>query len=82
LAKQPRSVCAAPHFLRRCFSDDDRPTLDVTDASAPEPEPEDNRWPYVAAPEGYCVHTPPPCAAWDLTCSTWKSIDRDSGLIR
>jgi len=81
-AKAPRSVQTLPTPLRRSFSDDMDSAADDADAAATKADEVDNRWPLVKAPDGYCVHTPPPCAAWDLSCSTWKTIDRDSTLIR
>ena len=85
LAKAPRSLQVISPSLRRAFSDDvdsAATAADDADADAAKADEVDNRWPLVKAPDGYCVHTPPPCAAWDLSCSTWKSIDRDSTLIR
>ena len=38
-------------------------------------------FPVPKLPPGYNPHKPPPCAAWDLSCHTWKTIDRGNTAV-
>jgi hypothetical protein len=70
-----RSLASQKVFTLRAFS------TEVDSGSEPEPaaEPVDD-WVSKIKP-GYSPHIPPQCDAWDLSCHTWQTNDRDNTLI-
>ena len=78
-----RGACRAARPAWRLFSatgdggDGGEPPA-VVEEEAAAPVEEAPKW---KPPAGYDPHKPPDIAAWNLSCHTWQTIDRDATLL-